>query len=410
MSAGVVGVLLDLYDGTGTPVSQGVAQLTPTAQLTDNTAGMLVTESPVRVDFRGGLPVVDLIPNDAPGLVPGGSSWRISFSEVPGSPAGQTVQIPAGPAAFIVAAGNPAVFTWTPPNAMFEASGLPNGTGITLAGVLPAAFSSGNTYWVVAASGPTFQLARTPGGAPVATDGTGSGQLRVTQWRLSALAAARQAGTAWSAVSPRSADGQAPAQRTASVAQGVARTTGGGTSPGPVTRTGNWTPVDQGLIAWTQDPAETTANSQLPAAGTLYLCRVHVTSDARVTNILTAVTSSNSTLTKGQCFAALYGTDGSLLAATEDQSRAWAASGLKTMPLSGGPVDVAAGDYYIGIYANGSTLPNFARGNNQIAHMVNAGLSSGFRFATGVTRLTAAPPSSAGDLSVSAFAWWLALS
>jgi hypothetical protein len=185
---------------------------------------------------------------------------------------------------------------------------------------------------------------------------------------------------------------------------------GGGTSPGPAACTGSWTPGDQGLIAWSQDPAETAANSQLPVAGTLYLCRVHVTHDARVTNILTAITSSNSMLTEDQCFAAVYRTDGSLVAATGDQSRAWATSGLKTMPLSGGPVYVAAGDYYIGIYANGSTLPNFARGNNQIAHMVNAGMSSGFRFAIGATRLTGAPPPSAGELSVSAFAWWLALS
>ena len=197
---------------------------------------------------------------------------------------------------------------------------------------------------------------------------------------------------------------------TAGGSPGAWVTTGGGTSPGPAARTGNWTPVDQALIAWSQDPAETAANSQLPAAGTLYLCRVHVTSGARVTNILAAVTSSTSTLTAEQCFAAFYSSDGSLIAATDDQSRPWATSGLKTMPLSGGPIDVAAGDYYIGIYANGSTLPNFARGNNQIAAMVNAGMSSGFRFATGATRLTGAPPPAAGDLSVSAFAWWLALS
>jgi hypothetical protein len=61
------------------------------------------------------------------------------------------MQVPAGPAAFIVAAGNPAVFTWTPPNAMLAASGLPNGTGITLTGTLPAAFGSGHAYWVIAA-------------------------------------------------------------------------------------------------------------------------------------------------------------------------------------------------------------------------------------------------------------------
>ena len=114
MSAAVVGLLLDLYDGTGTPISQGVAQLTPTVQLTDSTAGMLITESPVHVEFGGGLPVVNVIPNDAPGLAPAGSAWHISFTDLPGSPRGRTVQVPAGPAAFIVAGGNPAAFTWMP--------------------------------------------------------------------------------------------------------------------------------------------------------------------------------------------------------------------------------------------------------------------------------------------------------
>ncbi len=51
-----------------------------------------------------------------------------------------------------------------------------------------------------------------------------------------------------------------------------------------------------------------------------------------------------------------------------------------------GTVNLTAGDYYIGLYANGTTLPNFTRGNNQIGGaFANAGMSGNFRVATADT-------------------------
>ncbi len=57
------------------------------------------------------------------------------------------------------------------------------------------------------------------------------------------------------------------------------------------------------------------------------------------------------------------------------------------------------------------TLPNFARGNNQIGGaFANAGMTSNFRVATANTGLTTTPPTTLGTLTSSNTAWWLALS
>lgn len=182
----LVTLLLDLYRGDGTPVTEGYAEITPVSQLTDPADGMLVTTAPVTADFTGtGLPVAELIPNDAPGPLPAGSAWQVTYKWVPGNPAPVTVQVPAGPCAVSVAAGTPGVVTWTP-GAMFTSTGLvplPAGTGVQVAG---GAYPAGVTLWVVNPSGDTLELAASPGGPPLASAG-GTGTLTVTQYRLSAL-------------------------------------------------------------------------------------------------------------------------------------------------------------------------------------------------------------------------------
>jgi parallel beta-helix repeat protein len=173
-----------------------------------------------------------------------------------------------------------------------------------------------------------------------------------------------------------------------------------------------WNPSDQGLVTWTMDVMTATANSILPAQGTLYLVRVHVPVAASVRNILAAITGAGSGLRSGQCFAGLWNASGGArVGATADQAANWATTGVKTMALSGGAVNLTAGDYYIGLYANGTTLPNFARGNNQIGGaFANAGMTGNFRVATANTGLTASPPATLGTLTSSNTAWWLALS
>jgi parallel beta-helix repeat protein len=172
-----------------------------------------------------------------------------------------------------------------------------------------------------------------------------------------------------------------------------------------------WNPSDQGLVTWTMDVMTATANSILPAQGTLYLVRVHVPVAATVRNILAAITNAGSGLRAGQCFAGVWNASGGArVGVTADQSTSWATTGVKTMALTGA-VNLTAGDYYIGIYANGTTLPNFARGNNQIGGpFANAGMTANFRVATANTGLTTSPPATLGPLTASGTSWWLALS
>jgi parallel beta-helix repeat protein len=173
-----------------------------------------------------------------------------------------------------------------------------------------------------------------------------------------------------------------------------------------------WTASDQKLVTWTMDVMAATANSTLPAAGTLYVVRVHVPVAATVRNVLAGVTNAGSGLRSGQCFAGLWNASSrALVGATADQSTHWATTGFKTMPLTGTGANLAAGDYYVGLYANGTTLPNFVRGNNQIGGaLLNAGMTSDFRVATANTGLAGGPPSTLGTLAATNFAWWLALS
>ena len=172
-----------------------------------------------------------------------------------------------------------------------------------------------------------------------------------------------------------------------------------------------WNPSDQGLVTWTMDVMTATANSILPAQGTLYVVRVHVPVAASVRNILAAITNAGSGLRPGQCFAGVWNASGGArVGVTADQSTSWATTGVKTMALTG-TVNLTAGDYYIGLYANGTTLPNFARGNNQIGGaFANAGMSGNFRVATANTGLTTTPPATLGPLTASGTSWWLALS
>jgi parallel beta-helix repeat protein len=172
-----------------------------------------------------------------------------------------------------------------------------------------------------------------------------------------------------------------------------------------------WNPSDQGLVTWTMDVMTATANSILPAQGTLYLVRVHVPVATTARNILAAITSAGSGLRPGQCFAGVWNAAGGARAGvTADQSASWTTTGVKTMALTSA-ASLTAGDYYIGLYANGTRLPNFARGNNQIGGaFANAGMTSNFRVATANTGLTTTPPATLGALTASNTAWWLALS
>jgi hypothetical protein len=199
--ANYVELVLDAYDGGGNQVVRGQAAFTPSMTLVDAPDQMWIPPAPQTAVFGSyGPPKVKLLAPDSPGPQPAGWTWGIAFTGVPGSPAGYSIAPFAGPVAFTATDATPCVFTFTPVSGGL--SSLPNGTGVQLSGgSLPAGFSASVTYYVAGASGYTFQLAATTGGSPIASTSTGSGELTVAQYNLSALSPAGS-GQSWQAYLP----------------------------------------------------------------------------------------------------------------------------------------------------------------------------------------------------------------
>lgn len=183
MTLNKVTLVCDLYDGAGNPVVQGTGTLVPTTVLTDSSDQVIAGLTPVPVPFRaGGLPQVSLLATDNSGLLPSGWAWTFTPPAATGI-AAFNVPLAAGPFSFTATNASPCVFS-----APGYAAGYVNGTAVTLAGgSLPAGFSAATTYYVVAASGTTFELAATPGGAAIGSTSSGSGTVQTTAVHLSAL-------------------------------------------------------------------------------------------------------------------------------------------------------------------------------------------------------------------------------
>ncbi len=183
-----LGLVLDLTDPKGNPVTTGSVTLVPGAVLTDAPDMMTIPPVPVtEVLTTAGLAVAGpLLASDSPAVVPQGWAWNVWFA-VPGEGIPTyPLFLPAGPAPFTAVAGSPAVLTWSPPGPQpWQLQSLPNGTGVQVDPFGP--FAAGVTYYVVGASGDTVQLAASQGGPPIASDTSGSGWLAVAQYNLSAL-------------------------------------------------------------------------------------------------------------------------------------------------------------------------------------------------------------------------------
>jgi hypothetical protein len=179
-------LVINMTDGSGAQLTRGMAVLAPSAFLTGAAGYQDVPQSPIGAQFAGSAyPQVPILATDNADLAPSGWGWDISFVVVPGNPSGWSFFAPAGPVSFTCTDASPAVFTFTPSSAL---TSLPDGTGVQLSGgSLPGGFQSGVTYYVVNASGYTFQLAAAMNGAPLASTSSGSGSLTVTQYYLSSL-------------------------------------------------------------------------------------------------------------------------------------------------------------------------------------------------------------------------------
>ncbi len=171
-----------------------------------------------------------------------------------------------------------------------------------------------------------------------------------------------------------------------------------------------FTAQDHGYLTWSDKPTACNSTGTAPSAQQLQLVRLHLPVAATVTNLVLFVQSvTGVSLTSGENFAGLYTSSGTLLSATADQSTDWTTTGTKPMALVT-PQACAAGDYYLGFFVNGSTLPTFAKSVSGFS-IVNTGLmASNSRYATGTGSLTTAMPGTYGTLSGSSNAFWAALS
>lgn len=172
-------------------------------------------------------------------------------------------------------------------------------------------------------------------------------------------------------------------------------------------------PEDHGLIGWSCPIDYATQQSLLSvaaAAGTLRLTRIRRLPATSITNLHIFITVAGATLSN--CYAGLYTAAGTLVAQTADQSTAWQSVGAKTMALTGGPYSLAAGDYYVGFWYNGTTAPTVQRsGIGTLNTQINLGQSSGnFNASDANTGLTTTAPGTIGTQTASVLHWWVAVS
>ncbi|MFF9268616.1 hypothetical protein [Streptomyces rochei] len=162
----------------------------------------------------------------------------------------------------------------------------------------------------------------------------------------------------------------------------------------PLTTVNNpeFTADDHGFLSWSIDPTRcTVASSAATTHGVIHLTKLKVVNRATVvTNLVASLATGGVTLTAGQCFAGLYNSSGTLLAATADQAAAWATAGVKTMALSS-PQTLAVGTYWVALLTNGGGAGvQFVADGGGFAGTTNAGTS---RSLTSGTTQTALPAS-----------------
>ncbi|MFH9826711.1 hypothetical protein [Streptomyces bobili] len=167
-----------------------------------------------------------------------------------------------------------------------------------------------------------------------------------------------------------------------------------GTWTSPTPAGGAWTPADQGLTAWSMDPAACTPAGTALSAGFIYAVRLLLRQPTTLNRVHAVLGAAGSGLTAGQCLAGYYDTAGNRLGITADQSTVWNSAGNKPMPLLA-PVAVPAGAVYAVLLFNGTTSPSFASGSTHGNFTPgNAALSAGsYRFCRSAAGQTALPAS-----------------
>lgn len=180
----------------------------------------------------------------------------------------------------------------------------------------------------------------------------------------------------------------------------------------------NGAAADQDLLGRTWDEAVVMTGTILPAAATMYFCRISLRAAMTVTNVCLYMNTVGNTLTNS--FVALYKSDGTKLGQSADQSTAWGAGGT-TGPLTialtapvAVPAPASTNDFVWAVIYVGAatTLPTFGRGLTSSSALINLGTSTsrrryGSAALASTTTLTSVTPSSMAQASTS---YWMALS
>lgn len=180
--------------------------------------------------------------------------------------------------------------------------------------------------------------------------------------------------------------------------------------PPPPTPAGVSDAAMYGLLAMAFDPSIIgTSGTALGGNGTLYVQRLFTPVALSVTNIVAFIVTAGATLTAGQSGAALYSSSKALLGQTANMSTTWNSTGLKTMPLVGGPDAVPAGEFFVVLWSNGTTRPAFAKGGTSIG--VNGALAAGQgRYMSANTGITTTAPATLGAFMNTNNSYWVGVS
>jgi hypothetical protein len=123
----------------------------------------------------------------------------------------------------------------------------------------------------------------------------------------------------------------------------------------------DWTPPDQGLLAWNYDPslAGTTWVPTSTTNGYLFLTAMILRQSQTLTNILYGLSGAQTSgLTSGQNLIGLYNSSGTLLTQTADQTTIWSTTAdqkVNVVPWQTVQTSLAAGKYYVAFLYNGVT-------------------------------------------------------
>lgn len=189
----------------------------------------------------------------------------------------------------------------------------------------------------------------------------------------------------------------------------------GGGATIAATSAGSWRATDHGLVGWSFDPAMVQGGTILPTAGLLQVVRVRALTSV-ATSIEMYVTTAGTSLTSGQCLAALYSGAGALLGAGAVTASAhstgatgWGDAGAKSLPLTVAQAVTPYADYLVAFYANtaAGALPTFARAA-AVSHgaALNVGMSAPtLRFSSANSGLTTAMPANVGSQTAIGTAW-----